>query len=48
MSDERFVDYGREWNTAGVQVIGGGCDFSVSHIKQMVNDLSEPQTRSTS
>ena len=39
MSDPQFADYCAQWVRDGVQVIGGCCGFSVSHIKEMVSSL---------
>lgn len=39
MSDLQFGEYCRQWVGDGVQVIGGCCGFTVSHIKAMVSSL---------
>ncbi|MDG2482653.1 MAG: homocysteine S-methyltransferase family protein [Alphaproteobacteria bacterium] len=41
IGDEAFVDYCDQWQDAGVQVLGGCCGLTVSHIAALTRQLSD-------
>ena len=41
IGDEAFVDYCDQWQDAGVQVLGGCCGLTVSHIAALTRHLSD-------